>query len=380
MHPEKKRTPGLTQHFEIIRNIKSDLDSVINQIDFLQSQKRAEITNERESPERRRLLTEKELINNELNELFALSNSIKNEKYTIINELNALRDDIKQTKGTSSFRSMADIDKQKAMIEKKMMDCHYTNQQEKEYQATLLNLHKMKQSYGDLSGKEKSIHNLETKLQTIKSEFQKVNEDIEIRKKEQQELKNVIDDMRGNKKSDKIIEIEKQIDALYDRKKALTESRKKEYDIIKQKEEEHAKYLEVMSKQIEIENNKKDQKTKIRKMTEELVRLEAERSSYDANKYEAIIKELKKKKLSVGLISLLTDEKLNLPRCDDDYEPLLKVCEIRKKDFENGVNEKVLELDGRIREIEASIAEEKKALDAMPATEIGIARRKINIE
>lgn len=376
MQQEKKRTPGLTPHFDTIRSIKTEIESITSQIDSLESLKSAEFTKELERPERVRLLKENELIYTELKELFDKQASLEKEKSKLIGELRALNNEVKSVRSKNGNMSMAQINEERERIEKKMIDSSYTSQQEKEYQAKLLDLHRKKKSYGDLSGKEKRIHDLETALHSVESDYGKIKEDIVLRKKEQAELKSVLDGMKRNRKSPRILEIEKQIDALYSKKKELAESRKKEHEIIKQKEDEHAKYMEVMSKQIEIENQKKDQRTKVRKMTEELVRLEEERSSYDANKYDTIIKELKKRTLSVGLISLLGSEKLNIPRCDADYETLLKTLTKRKEEFEKGISEKASELDARIKSLELSIVEEKKVLESMPVTEISLSRKK----
>jgi len=230
-----------------------------------------------------------------------------------------------------------------------MINEPYTKQQEKEYQAILLDLQKKKQSYGDLTGKEKKIHDLEARLTVVKSEFAKICGDIDERKNEMAELNDALDSLKGNKKSVKIVEIEKQIDALYDKKKELSENRRKEHEIIKQKEDEHAKYMEVMSKQIEIENKKKEQRIKLRKMTEELVNMETIRNGFDSNKYDTMIKELEKKSVSIGLIGLLSEEKLKVPRVEADYEVLLKTLKKRRDSFEKGCLEKCLSLMLRLR-------------------------------
>ncbi|KAM0686211.1 hypothetical protein COBT_002571 [Conglomerata obtusa] len=377
----KKKIPGIHDNIKAIATYKDEITQIYENITLYKSKIQSEHALQKEKSGRAVLFDTKEAISEEIKALYEKRDYENSLKSTLIAELNTLRATMKGQKTVN----IVDIEKKQKEIEHRMIAERYTAQQEKELQAQLLELKKKKSLVGDSQDKERKVNDLEGELQKVKKRLENINEELFTRKKEMEELKQEIENVKEKEKSksDAVVCYEEKIDELKKRRDELLEKKKKEHDEIKRKEDEYDAFMAEMAAQMEIENKKKEQKNKIKKMIEQLNVLEEQKNNCDPSKYDGMIEAVKKlkdvKNIPIVVIQKLSSEKLGIPKNQEDIKNIIEALEKRKEKFGSEIGNKLGTYSDNIKNLSAEIDEEKKKLAAMPATDVRIEReRKFN--
>jgi DNA repair exonuclease SbcCD ATPase subunit len=138
--------------------------------------------------------------------------------------------------------------------------------------------------------------------------------------------------------------------------------------------------MEELSKQIEIENKKKDKKSTISKLEEERNKLMENKSKFDPKKYDTIIEAVKRTSIGerdiltipLTLVQCLSEVGSSIPKKGADIRFCIEELERKKRQFENEIGNKLKEISDEMRKIEDKISEERKILESMPPTDVRV--------
>ncbi|KAM0677571.1 hypothetical protein BDAP_001898 [Binucleata daphniae] len=369
---KKKRIPGISDNIKAISICNEEIKQIQDNIQMYKNKIQKEQSLQKDKLGRSHLFDTKNAINDEIKALYDQKENERNRKEELFAKIQEMRATLKTQK---NVLSLSDIEKKEREITEKMMSEKYTSQQEKEYQAQLLELKKKKSFVGDNKENEKKMHDLERELQKVKESLEKTNTELFGRKKEMEELRIEIDSMKEKEKtkSDATIMYENKIEELKLKRDEVQERKRKEHDEIRRKEEEHEKHMAEMAVQMEIESKKKDQKMKIRKLNETVIALEEEKSGCDPNKFDAVISYLKNMKgtnnIPIGVVLKLNGEGIAIPTKQEDIQKAIETLEKKKSNFGAEIEGKLGNINEKIKKLVDEIENEKKKLEAMPVTE-----------
>lgn len=338
---------------------------------------------QKEQSGKTQLYATQQQIQSEISELYEEAKKMNEVKNKLLNELSEMKGDVNSQMKNMNVYKLSDLKKKEAEINEKMMFEKYSALQEKEFQAQLLDIKKKQGSFGELKKKADKTENLEKELGETKGRLKEIYSLIDNRKKEMEELRDEIEDLKKKgAKNDIVIEYEDRIEELRKKKDELNEKKKNVHAEIQIKEEEHEKYLAEIAAQFEIENRRRDQENKVKKLDQELNKFEEERSNFDANKYDGIIDAVKKiqnvKQLPLSIVQVLASEKITPPKSQDDISNIIKTLEEKKLKFSERVGGEISLIDSKISSLVKKIKEEKEILEGMPKSEVRIQKNNKN--
>lgn len=373
----KKRCPGMFVHIQAIKEIKNEINKVVTKMGEYQEKLTEELKKSSEKSQVQILKSQIKDLELEIRSLMNEKKALSDEKSTVFQDLSAVRETLSSEKKKISFSSIQDLEKREEEINFKLMTHKVTAQQEREISNQLTEIKKKKIEMSGLGSKENKLQLLSQRAQELKEAVNDLKGKIQEKKISLEELNSQLKSLseKGRVKPPLVLDYENKINDLKNQKDILYEKKKKEQEEITKKEELWEKHQEELQKIIEIENQKKAIKLKIKKYNEDRNTLVSEQENFNPEKYDEIriaLGNLPKSKnvcLPIPLIQRILKAGFSIPKSQEDINSLISVISSSKKDFVKLSDEKIQKIEEKIAALDLKINEEKKVLDEMPETD-----------
>ncbi|KCZ77603.1 hypothetical protein H311_01381 [Anncaliia algerae PRA109] len=382
---KKRRAPGIHMHIKAINDIKNEINKTFEKMNEYQEKLTEELKKSSEKAQVQTIKSQIKDLDIEIRSLIQERKTLLDEKQIVFNDYTVIKDTLTKEKKKISFSSMQDLEKKESEINFKLMTTKVTAQQEKEISSQLSEITKKKIEMQSLGSKE-------SKLQMLGQRLRELKELINDLKSKITEKTRIVDDLnlqlkeiseKGKAKSPLVLDYEKKINDLKVIKDNLYEKKKKEQEEIVKKEELWQKQQEELQQLIEIENQKKVIKLRIKKLNEDRIALVSEQENFSPEKYDeirtALINLPKNKEVSIplALVQRLSSAGFIIPNSREEIDELIRKISSSKNDFIKLSDEKIKKISLQIEALDLKIEEEKKILAKMPETDIKLKKEAI---
>ncbi|RVD90621.1 hypothetical protein TUBRATIS_29560 [Tubulinosema ratisbonensis] len=381
----KPRAPGMYMHIKAIKEIKNEINNTVQKMNEYQEKLNEELKKSSEKAQVQTIRSQIKDLEIEIRSLLQERKTLFDEKEVVFNDYTAIKDSLSQEKRKISFSSLQELEKKEQEINYRLITEKVTAQQERDISNQLSEIKRKKIEMQSLGSKEGKLQALGTRLKEIKDAINDLKSKIQEKNASLDELNAQLKEIneKGKNKSPLVIDYENKINDLRALKDSLYERKKKEQEEIVKKEDLWKIQQEELKKLMEIENQRKAIKMKIKKLNEDRNNLISEQENFNPEKYDEIrialsaIPKQKDIRLPLPLVQRLTSAGFDIPQSQEEIDALINKISCSKKDFLKISDENIRKIEVKISELDLKIEEEKKVLAEMPETDIKLKKEEM---
>lgn len=378
----KKRIPGTKELFAQLKQITDGLNGLDEEIRECQDKLHVLVVNERTNSPRAKLLSE-------LKEVKEVATALRNEKRSNQVTINDAKDKIgalraSMTQHQGGYDSIDKINKKLEDLELKLISTSVNAREEEEIASNMTQLRGQKNRLAEMENNVKTIDALDATIKECKAKMNEISKELAAKMAVFDSVKAELEKLAESSKikSPEVAKLETRLTALKTQKADMIKARNAKRDEIHDVEVEFDKF----ETELHIQKSLEDQKDVIRKTINALKvdkeSLLKEQSAYDPEVYDSLIYSVSKLKksgrfsLEIDLVTHLMKYGIAIPNSIASLDQTIELLNQKKLESRDTFGEKKAKIGGAIAEIDAKIQVEVEKLNALPATNYEVLKKR----
>lgn len=381
--PKRRSIPAVRDCILVLKNLSEQISSIDAEVRTCKDKIRAIMEEKLAKTEKSQLLKEFGALSNELQELRRNRKALYESLDSIKSRIDGIKDESMKAKGSSSLRTIEDVEKRMTSLEMRLITERISPNDEKIIAAEMQSLRGRMNQLSDLESNSKKQKTLDEQHRELKIQIAELSKTISEKVAEKESIKAELDkinEARGEKPSI-VQQLESHIADLREKRQDLIKKKEEKREDIRKAEEEFAKLMEEATAQKELEEKKAAIRKNIASLKAEKEALFASVSLMDPANLDPLIYSLKALRLTkpfvvnVNLLDSLLKIGAGIPKDLYEVDKIIGDLTARRESGKSAfaersekTGEEVALLDEKIRAEEAKITE-------LPPTDYEILRR-----